>query len=293
MKEESSQQAQDGTMSVAVALAEPPSYFYPSISLPPRPSSFKPILTTARLTLTLVDSRDEVVIAHCINTSNYAGGSHANFNHGVDTPEKWNAKREATQLLPKYTPLKQPLSGLAVYIVRLGPDDPAGEPVGVVLLTNRDEDLPPELGWSIFSAHQRKGYASEASARLMAYFRDEFQGGFANANPHLLAMIAILSEQNAGSVGVAKRLDMIKLGSAAFVYPKLEGESVYGFPAEDDKLVGEEWRKMYQGEPAQIINVLGVGEKGLDVIALYFGPGSVDQAWVEEMKRRRREIRRR
>ncbi len=132
----------------------------------------------------------------------------------------------------------------------------------MVMLNNRHEDIPPDLGWAILSAHQRQGFASEAAGRLLRYFQDEFQGGLRNASPPI-PITAILDAANAGSVGVARKIGMSTTGDLPMVFPKGERASVWAVPS-----LGLDDRVFTSGI---VINVFGVGKKGIEMVKVLFG----------------------
>ena len=210
-----------------MAATQDETFYYLSSSLPRKECSFKPILKTQRLTLTILDPRSEEDTAfglHCV-----ASGS----QFKVDTAEKWHAFRDATKLRPCHTPYKQAVSGPCVYCVRLGTDSDDGERVGLIFLDSRDEDMPPDIGWFTLPQHTRSGYASEAAACVLEYFRSEFQGGFRNATPPL-DIVALLSEANVASVGSARKIGFSKWGDISMVVPGEETVvvAIYGFASE-------------------------------------------------------------
>ena len=173
--------------------------------------------------------------------------------------------RSACLLLTKYTPNQTPVTEPAVYSIRLG-NNADGERVGMVMLNNRHEGIPPDLGWAILSTHQRQGYATEAAQRLFKYFNDEFQGGFRNASPPI-PITAVLDAASAGSVGVAKKIRMEMVGDLPMVFPKGERASVWAVP-------GTDLGKVFSSDI--VINVFGVGEKGLEMVRVLFGSEALE-----------------
>ena len=236
-------------------------FYHLSASLPKKPCTFNPLLTTPRLTLTLHDPRNDTDT----NFALFCAQDPANYDNGLNDAERWHGLRSACLLLSKYTPNKTPVIEPAVYSIRLG-DDPEGERIGMVMLNNRHEDTPPDLGWTILSAHQRQGYASEAAERLFRYFRDEFQGGLQNASPPI-PITAVLDASNAGSVGVAKKIGMEMMGDLRMVFPKAERTSVWAVP-------GTNLGSVFASDI--VINVFGVGDKGLEMVRTLFGSEALE-----------------
>jgi RimJ/RimL family protein N-acetyltransferase len=237
-------------------------FYYLTQSLPRRVCSFRPILKSERLTLTIFDPRNDDDADWGLWCSNHPAIKAVVGSVGFDSREKWHAFRSATLIPPKFTPRQEHVSGPAAYAVRLGSNNPQGERIGIVLLACRDLNVPPDLGWLILPPHQRQGYASEAAKRLLDYFLDEFQGGFRNASPPI-GITAILSSGNPGSVGVARKIGMVHRGEVSMAFPKGKLITIYGSPA-----VGLEDKKF---TPDQTVNVVGIGEAGIKVAKLLFG----------------------
>lgn len=60
-----------------------------------------------------------------------------------------------------------------LYVVHLG--STPGTRIGIINLTRRNSQFPPDFGFVLAPAYQRKGYGSEAAERIMRYWRDEFR----------------------------------------------------------------------------------------------------------------------
>ena len=231
-------------------------YHLPS-ALPRKQSTFNPILMTPRLTLTLHDPRnddDTNFALHCAHDP-------TNYDNGLNNEDRWHGLRSACLLLSKYTPnqdgqlLSQPYTPSASATIQKASQSEWS------CSTTATKNIPPDLGWTILSAHQRQGFASEAAERLFKYFRDEFQGGFGNASPPI-PITAVLDASSAGSVGVAKKIGMEMMGDLPMVFPKSERASVWAVP-------GTDLGSVFASDI--VINVFGVGEKGLEMVRALFG----------------------
>lgn len=73
----------------------------------------------------------------------------------------------------------------------------------------RRENAPDvvEIGWSVSRDHWRKGYAGEAAKAMVDFAFEEMKEK---------RLIAYIDAANAGSVGVAKGLGMVREGEASF-----------------------------------------------------------------------------
>jgi RimJ/RimL family protein N-acetyltransferase len=58
----------------------------------------------------------------------------------------------------------------ALWLVRLGADEPDGEVIGISSMIHRA--YIPDQGWVILPQYQGRGYATEAAREVLRYFRD-------------------------------------------------------------------------------------------------------------------------
>ena len=251
----------------------PEQFTYKSSS---RPCTFNPILHTSRLTLTIWDPQSPSDIEFCLALFKDAKTKAKSNSLGVDTHEKLEAFRISTCLLSKYTPLKLPISGPAIYTVRYGANDPSATPIGLISVCNRVEDFPPDIGWSILSECQRQGFAAEAAERVFNYFMDEFQGGFKNAIPPL-GITAILNLENKASAGVARRLGLVDLGDV-----NLQGAGEGKFPVYGTASLLVEGEKPFSRDKNTLYR-FGWGEAGRRTVELIFGTKETPKRAEEEV----------
>jgi RimJ/RimL family protein N-acetyltransferase len=138
-----------------------------------------PTLTTARLTLgPITPAHAEAFIAFCATgASRFIGGP-------AEARDAWEGAAICAGLWA--------LRGFGPFWV----SDAAGQPVGRVGPYFPIWRTEPELTWVIYPAHQGKGYATEAA--LAARDWCDHQG--------LAPMVSLIDEDNAASLGVARRL---------------------------------------------------------------------------------------
>ncbi|EHK50224.1 hypothetical protein TRIATDRAFT_44758 [Trichoderma atroviride IMI 206040] len=126
-----------------------------------------------------------------------------------------------------------------IYVMYL--KDAPATPIGLISFCRRTPDVPMDLGWTVAPDHRRKGYASEASARISRYWKDEFG---------IKEMCIVTSEDNIPSRKIAESIGYVDGGyvmmegkkEVAYVLPgmkKFEGQ-IFPFwgdgeiPEEDD-----------------------------------------------------------
>ncbi|KAM0512489.1 hypothetical protein ACHAPE_008812 [Trichoderma viride] len=59
-----------------------------------------------------------------------------------------------------------------IYITYL--KDAPATPIALISFCRRTPDIPMDLGWAVAPDYRKKGYGSEASARISRYWKDEF-----------------------------------------------------------------------------------------------------------------------
>ena len=233
-------------------------------------------MRTLRLTLTIWDAQSTSDVDFCLALFNDPEITAKAGRIGIDTPEKLAAFRISTSPIPKYTPLKLPISGPAVYLVRHGTNDPSATPIGLINVCNRGEDFPPDMGWATLPKYQQRGFAAEAAERVFNYFMNEFQGGFRHADPPI-GITAVLNLENKAPMGVARRLGLVDLGDVRpdglpdGKYP------VYGTPnllIDGEKPFTKEKNAFY---------AFGSGEAGKRTTELIFGKKEVPAEAEEAM----------
>ena len=128
---------------------------------------FAPVLYSERLTYTLYKETDSDFVIHVFNTDFPGGGS----DNGVWTQA--DVKRLMVNLVLRPFDTHGRFSkNPGVYIVHLG--QTAWKPIGVINLSRRSSQIPPDLGFALLPEYQCQGYGSEAAKRLMHYWKDEF-----------------------------------------------------------------------------------------------------------------------
>ena len=89
----------------------------------------------------------------------------------------------------------------AIWFVRLGPNCPEGEVIGVASMFHRT--YLPDQGWTMDEDYEGKGYATEAGKAVLEYFRDIL------GVKHIIAPTHCL---NKGSQKVAFKLGYVDIG---------------------------------------------------------------------------------
>lgn len=178
---------------------------------------------------------------------------------GARTMPQIRQSLAATTVPANWLPWHKTPTGPSLYLIRPGSDNPTGDRIGLINVTcrgHRAEDFPPDMGWAIIPAYQRRGYASEAAARVKEYFLEEFQGGFRHAEPKL-PLLCTLNDGNEVSEKVARGLGMEEVGEVAVFHVPGLRRKVFAVPGlncprfEYDKLK---------------INAFGVGDAGMQVL---------------------------
>ena len=174
---------------------------------------FPPVLLTPRLTLTLLDLENEDDVGKFMDLMKDPEFVKHLGTMGIDTPDDLRALARATVLqndtiIKAYANSNRPLpadlpsSAPLIYSVRLGHSNPRGENIGTVSIGQRGAGAIPDQGWALFGAYAGKGYATEASAELLRYARDEFG---------LHDILVVTSPKNPGSYGIAKKLGYVQV----------------------------------------------------------------------------------
>jgi RimJ/RimL family protein N-acetyltransferase len=132
---------------------------------------FPTILSTKRLTLTLFNPSDE---AHCQQLTDslmlMAQGVIQAADPRKNTEEAVAYYRFSGRIESKFLGGRTP-SGPALWLVRRGENAPNGDCIGIAGMIQRS--YIPDQSWMIFPEHQGKGYATEAGAEWLRYFREE------------------------------------------------------------------------------------------------------------------------
>lgn len=188
---------------------------------------FAPVLNSEHLTYTLFNPDSEADVDFMINIFNVivAGAGSA---EGVWTAA--DVQRLTVNLMLRPSDTHGRLSkDPAVYIVHLG--STPGRQIGVINLTRRSSQIPPEFGFMLLPDYQRKGYGSEAVERVMRYWKDEFG---------IKQICAMTTDENIASQKLLTRVGLEEGGWAsihgtkllAFILPgmqKLEGQPISFF----------------------------------------------------------------
>ncbi|RFU76497.1 hypothetical protein TARUN_5744 [Trichoderma arundinaceum] len=188
----------------------------------PTEDIFAPILRTERLTLTLFnmnDPDDNEFVVKMFNAE-VAGAGPTDGNWTVA-----DVRRLSYSVMLKPSDVGGRASkGPAVYIGHIG--DSTNSPFGVFNLCRRSPNVPVDLGFMILPEHRRKGYGTEAAARILQYATEELG---------VKEISLITSETNIPARKLAERINMIDGGwvssdghkSIAYILPgmqRLEGE---------------------------------------------------------------------
>ncbi|KAF2104417.1 hypothetical protein NA57DRAFT_51244 [Rhizodiscina lignyota] len=133
---------------------------------------FAPVLHTGRLTLTLWNGNEE-------NLKLFLGTftSPHTKEHVGELPVKTleDAKRliDTTTLGHKVLSGKK-APGAAMYILRLGRNNPNGEAIGHIELVQRNSERLPDVGYALIgSKYANTGYMTEAAKEVLRYWRDD------------------------------------------------------------------------------------------------------------------------
>jgi RimJ/RimL family protein N-acetyltransferase len=243
---------------------------------PRRVCSFRPVISTERLTLTIWDDQDPAHEAWALEF--FADEAiHSSLGKPLfHNLERIRAYRASTLLMPEHTPSRLPVSGAAVWFVRLGSDNPDGKPIGMINVCCRGLSIPTDIGWGLMKAYHGQGYASEAALAIASYILDDFQGGYRNSNPPC-GLVATLNEKNMASRSVALKIGMIRMGEVLFEGSE-EPIPIYAIPG-----LGTP-----QFTTATTMNVFGYGEAGRRTVKLLWGQEEMPKnAWgppkTEEM----------
>ena len=180
-----------------------------------RPCTFAPVLRTDRLTLTILDPENPDGMEFCIDVFNDPDIVATAGDLGIKTFKQLGAYTRSVSLLPQHTPSNKHPTGPAVWLVRLGQNNPTGQYIGLINFCSRNELMPPDMGWAILPSHQNQGYASEAALRVRDYVLNEFQGGLKNRDPPLRIVSIISNTKNIRSMGVARRLGFVRAGEVS------------------------------------------------------------------------------
>lgn len=124
-----------------------------------------------------------------------------------------------------------------IYVMYLK-DEPT-TPIGLVSFSRRTLEIPMDLGWAVAPEQRRKGYASEACARISRYWKDEFG---------IKEICIVTSESNIPSRKIAERIGYVDGGYVmmmgnrflAYVLPGMKKFEGQNFPFSGDGEVPEE-----------------------------------------------------
>lgn len=184
---------------------------------------FAPTLESERLRYELFDMKNDTHMQFTVDTFNVELAG-AGPTDGTWT--NYDIRRLCFSLMMKPSEAhgRQPDTS-CMYIVYVK-DGPA-TPMGLISFCRRTPEIPMDLGWAIAPDHRRKGYASEAGARISRYWKDEFG---------IKEMCIVTSEDNIPSRKVAESLNYVDGGyvmmggnkEVAYVLPgmkKFEGQT--------------------------------------------------------------------
>lgn len=164
------------------------------------------ILNTARLTLTLFNPASQQHYDLLFPIIVYLKGSMLDQALSPDDRDKAARQeaRESMTFYQKHGRIDGSLLGgrrpttAALWIIRLGANSPDGECIGVASVLHRA--YIPDQGWAILPKHQSAGYATEASAEVLRYCREELK---------LSEMMVTTKAGNPQSRGVALKLGYV------------------------------------------------------------------------------------
>ncbi|KAL7924584.1 hypothetical protein ACQKWADRAFT_287031 [Trichoderma austrokoningii] len=198
---------------------------------------FAPTLESDRLIYAIFDTKNETHVQFIADLFNVIMAG-AGPTDGVWTKNDIRRLFYSLMMKPSDAHGQQP-DGACMYIMYLK-NEPA-TPIGLISLCRRTPDIPLDLGYTVSPDHRKKGYASEGSARISRYWKDEFG---------VKEMCIITSEDNIPSVKIAESTGYVDGGyvmsgdkkMVVYVLPgmkKLEGQafSFWGdgkAPEEDD-----------------------------------------------------------
>lgn len=139
-------------------------------------SDLLPEIATKRLTLKLYEPQDDEE-SQCLLDSLNNETAHAQLGDlGLRNYEGmkdffWGSPLRASWIKPAQKPLADSsdieIDVVVYYIVYY-----AEEPVGGISLSQRNEDIPPDIGWCMLERVMNKGIATEAAAAALKVFRE-------------------------------------------------------------------------------------------------------------------------
>ena len=165
------------------------------------PSSFKPVLHTRRLTLTVFDENRPDHCDHVIACFQDPVSVGVQGDFGIHTHEQLKALAHHMLLSPSFCGGKVS-PRMAAYNIHLGSSslDPM---IGVLSLAQRSQTVPPDIGWVVLHQHTGHGYASEAGKEFFRYMTEEYG---------ITEMVALVKPTNAVSIKVAKKIGFVEGG---------------------------------------------------------------------------------
>ena len=173
-------------------------------------------LQTLRLTLELLNYTSEHYA--CLLAAMNSPTAHATMgDFGIDTPAKFDSLLRSTRLrcstLVRYEGAEQPVEVDTdlYYVMRLrkysegshGENEGLGECIGGVSLSQRGDNIPPDIGWAVLEEFQGQGFASEAAAELLRLVRGQMG---------IEEVMAWPGPGNAASVAVAQKIGLVEGG---------------------------------------------------------------------------------
>lgn len=170
------------------------------------PLQLREVLNTARLTLTLFNPTSQQhsdllfpVILYLMGTfvdTSLPPDEHNRAAHEIAT-QRMQFYRESGRIDSSLLGGRQPTTA-ALWMVRLGANNPDGECIGVASVLYRA--YIPDQGWAILPAHQGRGYATEVCAEVLRYFQQEL---------NLSELMVMIEAKNTQSNRVAKKLGYV------------------------------------------------------------------------------------
>jgi hypothetical protein len=88
-----------------------------------------------------------------------------------------------------------------VYVVHDGLNP--GKKIGLINLTRRSSQLPPDIGFRLLPDYQSKGYGTEAALRIMRYWKDGFG---------VKEICGLTTERNLPSMKVLAKIGLVEGG---------------------------------------------------------------------------------
>ncbi|TDR23702.1 GNAT family N-acetyltransferase [Marinicella litoralis] len=142
------------------------------------------VLTTDRLSLTELDSKDAAFIFDLFNDEDcirFIG------DRGIKTGSDASEYLQ-TRLIDSYQK-----NGFGLYKATLKTDD---EPMGICGLVKRDEHNPPDIGFAFLPQFRSGGYCTEAAQAILNWARDQRISDeiLAYTNPDNFASIRVLEK---------------------------------------------------------------------------------------------------